>query len=172
MHYKKRGKRRGLERGGARGRRRERERKNIRVGASTSKKRKKKRMVLVQQRPQDTGKEYPRTVKDASIPSPSFSYPFQDPQFPLSSSSSALLSFQVVNMPHPALSGFAPCKRNRRLLQTLQGSPLPSFSSGFRRGSFLLPFIYPPPNPSPLHPRPMRHETFVRIAKSRALREA
>lgn len=41
------------------------------------KRKKKKRMVLVQQGPQDTGKEYPRTVEDASIPSPSFSYPFQ-----------------------------------------------------------------------------------------------
>lgn len=58
---------------------RERGRRNVRAGASSAlkKRKKKKRMVLVQQGPQDTGKEYPRTVEDASIPSPSFSYPFQ-----------------------------------------------------------------------------------------------
>lgn len=34
---------------------------------------KRKRMVLVQRGPQDTGKEYPRTVEDASLPSSSSS---------------------------------------------------------------------------------------------------
>ncbi|KYN11860.1 hypothetical protein ALC57_16001 [Trachymyrmex cornetzi] len=52
---------------------------------------KRKRMVLVQQGPQDTGKEYPRIVEDASLPpSPSFSCPFYGSPFPLSSSSSTL----------------------------------------------------------------------------------
>lgn len=71
-----------------RDREKERERKrdgrirDVRVGTSTltkrKKKRKRKRMVLVQQGPRDTGKEYPRIVEDASLPSPSFSYPFRD----------------------------------------------------------------------------------------------
>lgn len=51
------------------------ERQDVRAGTSTLKKRKRKRMVLVQQGPQDTGKEYPRIVEDASLPSPSFSCP-------------------------------------------------------------------------------------------------
>lgn len=93
--------------------RREVERQDVRTGTSTLKKRKRKRMVLVQRGPQDTGKEYPRIVEDASLPSPSFSCPFSRSLF-----SPLLPSFQVVNMPHPVPSGFIPRKGNR-LLQTL-----------------------------------------------------
>lgn len=60
---------------------RDRRIRDVRVGTSTltkRKKKKRKRMVLVQQGPRDTGKEYPRIVEDASLPSPSFSYPFRD----------------------------------------------------------------------------------------------
>lgn len=60
-------------------------RQDVRTGTSTLKMRKRKRMVLVQQGPRDTGKEYPRIVEDASLPSPSFSCPFYGSPFPSSS---------------------------------------------------------------------------------------
>lgn len=101
-------------------------RQDVRTGTSTLKMRKRKRMVLVQQGPRDTGKEYPRIVEDASLPSPSFSCPFYGSPFPLPSSFPLHLSFQVVNMPHSVPSGFIPRKGNRRLLQTLHCERVPT----------------------------------------------
>lgn len=61
-------------------------------------------MVLVQRGPQDTGKEYPRTVEDASLPSSSSSWPPLRPVSLLFSSAclpSVHLSFLLVNTPLP-----------------------------------------------------------------------
>lgn len=111
--------------------RREVERQDVRTGTSTLKKRKRKRMVLVQQGPQDTGKEYPRIVEDASLPSPSFSCPFYGSFRSLFLPLPLRLSFQVVNMPHPVPSGFIPRKGNRRLLQTLHREGVPTSGRSF-----------------------------------------
>lgn len=151
------------------------ERQDVRAGTSTLKKRKRKRMVLVQQGPQDTGKEYPRIVEDASLPSPSFSCPFYGSPFPLPSSFSPSLSFQVVNMPHPVPSGFIPRKGNHRLLQTLRREGVPADRGG---GASFLPHSNVDLGVACIsffllfHPRFMRRKTLVRIAKSRALRKA
>ncbi|KOX70351.1 hypothetical protein WN51_04754, partial [Melipona quadrifasciata] len=71
-----------------------------------AKKKKRKRMVLVQRGPQDTGKEYPRTVEDASLPSSSSSWPPSTSRISLFFSSaclpSMLLSFLLVNTPLPS----------------------------------------------------------------------
>lgn len=113
-------------------------------------------MVLVQQGPQDTGKEYPRIVEDASLPSPSFSCPFYGSPFPSSFLFlSVSLSFQVVNMPHPVPSGFIPRKGNHRLLQTLRregvpadrgGHPFSLTLTGLRRGVRFFLLALPPPS--------------------------
>lgn len=58
-------------------------------------------MVLVQRGPQDTGKEYPRTVEDASLPSSSSSRP------PLRRVS---FLFSSACLPSVLLSLFSPCK--------------------------------------------------------------
>lgn len=135
-------------------------------------------MVLVQQGPRDTGKEYPRIVEDASLPQPSFSCPFRDSFLSLSLFSSLSFFFLVVNMLRSVLlSGFIPRKGNRRLLQTLRRekgyrprgflslSSFSLFSNGFRRGAFLLPFSL---TLVLCAARPW----YSRIAKSRALRGA
>ncbi|KOC64744.1 hypothetical protein WH47_00247 [Habropoda laboriosa] len=63
-------------------------------------------MVLVQRGPQDTGKEYPRTVEDASLPSSSSSWPpLRRVSLLLVSSLvflPCLLSFLLVNTPLPS----------------------------------------------------------------------
>lgn len=79
-------------------------------------------MVLVQRGPQDTGKEYPRTVEDASLPSSSSSWPpLRRVSFLFSSAClpSVLLSFLLVNMPLPSPIRISTRKGNRRLLQML-----------------------------------------------------
>lgn len=78
----------GSDEEGERKERRGATRQDVRTGTSTLKMRKRKRMVLVQQGPRDTGKEYPRIVEDASLPSPSFSCPFSVPSSFLFSSTS------------------------------------------------------------------------------------
>lgn len=148
------------------------ERQDVRAGTSTLKKRKRKRMVLVQQGPQDTGKEYPRIVEDASLPSPSFSCPFYGSPFPLPSSFSPSL--------FPGCKYAPPCPIRIYSSQRESSSPTnatPRRGTSRSRGipfsltltdlgvacvSFFLLF----------HPRFVRRKTLVRIAKSRALRKA
>lgn len=138
------------------------------------KKRKRKRMVLVQQGPRDTGKEYPRIVEDASLPSPSFSCPFRDSSLSLF----LFLSFPVVNMLRSLplsvdlflVKGIVVSYKRyaaKRGTADRGGSSLSFslFSNGFRRGAFLLFFsltlVLCAARPS-----------YSWIAKSRALRGA
>lgn len=111
-------------------------------------------MVLVQRGPQDTGKEYPRTVEDASLPSSSSSWP---PLRPVSLLfSSACLPSVLLSLSRPCK--YAPpethqdlysCKEKRRLLQMLhtERDIIPFFRSLslLSFSPFLLPIsIFPP----------------------------
>lgn len=106
-------------------------------------------MVLVQRGPQDTGKEYPRTVEDASLPSSSSSWPPLRPVSLLFSSAclpSVLLSLSLllVNTPLPRpirISTLAKRSVVSFKCYTLRGISSPSFVPFL---SFLfLPFSFP-----------------------------
>lgn len=108
-------------------------------------------MVLVQRGPQDTGKEYPRTVEDASLPSSSSSWPPLRPVSLLFSSAclpsvllSLSLSLLLVNTPLPRpirISTLAKRSVVSFKCYTLRGISSPSFVPFL---SFLfLPFSFP-----------------------------
>lgn len=109
-------------------------------------------MVLVQRGPQDTGKEYPRTVEDASLPSSSSSWPPLRPRISplflrLSSFRTPLslsLSLLLVNTPLPRpirISTLAKRSVVSFKCYTLRGISSPSFVPFL---SFLfLPFSFP-----------------------------
>lgn len=152
-----------------------------------TKKRKRKRMVLVQRGPQDTGKEYPRTVEDASLPSSSSSRP------PLRRVS---FLFSSACLPSVLLSLFSPCKyapsdSHKDLYSQREPS---SPSNATHQEGYHLPLSFPLSlslslrpdlysisssssyvnslrSPRVFHPSPPStcRETFARITKSRGL---
>lgn len=113
-------------------------------------------MVLVQRGPQDTGKEYPRTVEDASLPSSSSSWPPLRPVSLLFSSAclpSVLLSLSLSPpckyAPPETHQDIYSCKEKRRLLQMLhtERDIIPFFRSLslLSFSPFFLPIsIFPP----------------------------
>lgn len=113
-------------------------------------------MVLVQRGPQDTGKEYPRTVEDASLPSSSSSWPPLRPVSLLFSSAclpSVLLSLSLSPpckyAPPETHQDLYSCKEKRRLLQMLhtERDIIPFFRSLslLSFSPFFLPIsIFPP----------------------------
>lgn len=114
-------------------------------------------MVLVQRGPQDTGKEYPRTVEDASLPSSSSSWPPLRPRISplflrLSSFRTPLslsLSPPCKYAPPETHQDLYSCKEKRRLLQMLhtERDIIPFFRSLslLSFSPFFLPIsIFPP----------------------------
>lgn len=142
-------------------------------------------MVLVQRGPQDTGKEYPRTVEDASLPSSSSSRP------PLRRVS---FLFSSACLPSVLLSLFSPCKyapsdSHKDLYSQREPS---SPSNATHQEGYHLPLSFPLSlslrpdlysisssssyvnslrSPRVFHPSPPStcRETFARITKSRGL---
>lgn len=72
-------------------------------------------MVIVQRKPQDTGKEHLRTVENALSPSFSFFVLFRDSPFPFPSPLLFYISYSKYAPTIP--SKFVPCKGNHRLSQ-------------------------------------------------------
>ena len=94
-------------------------------------------------RTQDTGKEYPRIVEDASLPSPSFSCPFYGSLFSLSSSSSTLFpgckyAPLCPIRTYSSQRESSPTSATPRRGYRHQGTSFFPYSNGFRRGSFFL----------------------------------